>query len=86
MNAPGMHQDLAKPTESAQVQCDACPTLFTPKKRWQHFCSPKCRRAWHAWTRPAAVREARELVRMVLAGEADPATWTPRAKRLLGIK
>jgi hypothetical protein len=33
-----------------------------------------------------AVREARELVRMVLAGEADPATWTPRAKRLLGIK
>lgn len=81
-----MHSSAVSAPAAAEVQCDACPTRFTPKKRWQHFCSPKCRRAWHAWTRPASVREARELVRMVLAGEAHPETWTPRAKRLLGIK
>lgn len=75
-----------KAAQGGEATCRACPSLFRQKKPWQHFCSAKCRRAWHAWTKPEAVREARELVRQVLAGEAEPEKWNPRARRLLGIK
>lgn len=67
-----------------EVLCDACTHPFAPRKRWQRFCSPRCRNDWHQWTK--TVREARELVRLVLAGEADPTTWNPRARKLLGVK
>jgi hypothetical protein len=78
----------AAPAEQAKVdgqtRCEACPALFKPRKKWQRFCSPRCRNDWHHWTK--SVREARELVRLVLTGEAEPTTWNPRARRLLGLK
>lgn len=84
--ASPMHGEAASAAPGAVgVRCRACHSIFTPRKHWQHFCSPKCRNAWHSWTRPDAVREARELVRLALEG-CDPAAWNPRARRLLGIK
>lgn len=81
-----MHQGAgSEPQTTGTTRCRACPTFFTPKKSWQHFHSPKCRNDWHNWTRPEAVREARELVRLALDG-CDPTVWNPRARKLLGIK
>jgi hypothetical protein len=83
-NASPMHAEVASAQETPGATCDACQGSFTARKRWQRFCSPKCRNDWHTWTK--TVREARELVRQVLAGEAEPATWNPRARKLLGVK
>lgn len=66
--------------------CDWCEVVFKPKRAWARFCGPGCRNTFHQATEPKKVREARELVRLVLAGEADPANWNPRARKLLGIK
>lgn len=78
-----MHGEAASAPAVRQLTCDACASLFTPRKRWQRFCCKKCRDNWHTWTK--TVREARELVRLALEG-CDPATWNPRARKLLGIK
>lgn len=29
------------------MRCTECDREFEPAKPWQHFCSPKCRDAWH---------------------------------------
>jgi hypothetical protein len=80
-----MHGEAAGTTLPAQATCDACPNLFKRRKRWQRFCSSRCRNDWHQWTRPEAVKEARELVRLALEG-CNPVVWNPRARRLLGVK
>ena len=36
------------PGTDAQVGCLHCGGSFRPRKRWQRFCSPKCRTAHHA--------------------------------------
>lgn len=90
MSDSPMHGEAAQATVPAEVrsavmpECDACLQPFKARKRWQRFCGSKCRNDWHTWTN--TVREARELVRLVLSGEADPKTWTPRARKLLGVK
>lgn len=81
--APAMHGEAKPAKVLPEVTCGACDRTFTPRKRWQAFCSDKCRNNWHTWTR--TVREARELVRLALEG-CDQATWNPRARKLLGIK
>lgn len=78
-----MHSDAAG---EALRFCRYCGSTFSGKRSWAAFCGPKCRNSWHAMMRPEAVREARELVRQVLTGEADPQTWNPRARKLLGLK
>lgn len=53
MDSPSMHGEVAgaapvdQPKVDGQVQCGACPALFKPKKKWQHFCSTTCRNAFH---------------------------------------
>ena len=78
-----MHAESAGATAAPQATCDACQGLFKRRKRWQRFCSTKCRNDWHGWTK--TVREARELVRLALEG-CDPTIWNPRARKLLGVK
>jgi hypothetical protein len=29
------------------MQCDECGRDFRPARDWQHFCSPRCRNAYH---------------------------------------
>ena len=43
---------------SAMRKCRACPILFAPKRRWQEFCSDRCRKAFHASMTPEAIRRA----------------------------
>jgi len=44
--------------------------LFTPKRAWQRFCSPKCRKTFHASMTPEALRrELDDLKRRVAALE-----------------
>jgi hypothetical protein len=82
-----MHGEPASATADAQgVRCHACSALFVPKKAWQVHCSARCRNEWHKWTRPQAVREARELVRLALNGMPSLPDWEARARKLLGIK
>lgn len=85
-SASPMHQEQASAPQPTGPTCDACQQPFKPRKHWQRFCRKQCHDDWHRWTSPAAVREARELVRQVLDGEAEPKTWNPRARKLLGIK
>lgn len=68
-----------------QQTCTWCPVLFKPRRRWQRFCSPKCRNDYHHWARPHVVRELRELVSLALEG-CDPLLWNPRARKVLGLK
>lgn len=68
------------------MRCDWCPAMFTPKRRWARFCGPACRNAYHAATKPAAVREARDLVRAALTWGGTSEEWNVRARKLLGIK
>jgi hypothetical protein len=90
MDSPSMHGEAAgaapveQPKVDGQIPCGACPALFKPKKKWQRFCSPKCRNDWHQWTK--SVREARELVRAALTGGGTSEEWNVRARKLLGIK
>jgi hypothetical protein len=81
--AIAMHGEAQRAAAQPETTCDACTKPFARRKRWQRFCSPKCRNDWHGWTK--TVREARELVRLALDG-CDPAVWNPRARKLLGIK
>lgn len=34
-------------TPPEKVRCDYCKGLFVPDRKWQHFCSEKCRNGWH---------------------------------------
>lgn len=78
-----MHSAVAEAAQ--QRPCKQCGLPFTPRRAWAEFCKPKCRNDWHTAMRPAAVREARELIRLALEG-CDPQMWNPRARKLLGIK
>ncbi len=51
----GATQPDRKPSGKAQP-CRACRSPFTPRRAWQHFCSPKCRNAWHTSMTPEAMR------------------------------
>lgn len=47
-NAPPMHGEaIAQSPASTQHLCDSCTKPFAPRERWQHFCSAKCRNAFH---------------------------------------
>lgn len=65
--------------------CEWCSGAFVARRRWARFCGTPCRNAFHRASAPAAVKEARELVRLALEG-CDPTTWNPRARKLLGIR
>lgn len=52
MSASRMHQIEAGETR----KCRACPIIFTPKRRWQEFCSDRCRKTFHASMTPEAIR------------------------------
>lgn len=60
MNTPQMHQTHFP---GAQATCPVCKAAFTPKRSWQRFCSPPCRKAYHSAPDPVAMlrREVEEL-------------------------
>lgn len=55
LDSAGATQDAAKPSEAGK-SCRACQSQFQPRRAWQHFCSPKCRNAWHTSMTPEAMR------------------------------
>jgi endogenous inhibitor of DNA gyrase (YacG/DUF329 family) len=36
-------EDAERLQESVKVECGFCGLRFAPKRRWQRFCSSKCR-------------------------------------------
>lgn len=56
--SPGMTAQNASECIRAQPQqpCLNCAGLYTPKRKWQHFCGVECRKAYH---RGKASSEAR---------------------------
>lgn len=52
MTASQTHQVDASTTR----KCRACPLIFTPKRRWQEFCSDRCRKTFHGSMTPEAIR------------------------------
>jgi hypothetical protein len=59
MNSPEMHLAVAG---KAEVACDTCGAMFTPKRAWSRFCRNHgngCRNAFHAAeARKEAIRQA----------------------------
>lgn len=69
-NAPA-HQQAPKGDKATQLHCKCCGAAFTPRKRWQVFCSPKCKKDYeqiiHAFSadiREAATSMAEKLVEL----------------------
>lgn len=49
--APTMHCDTPPEPDPVQVEalcCAYCRMLFSPTKRWQAFCSSRCRNSYNA--------------------------------------
>lgn len=65
MDTPQMHCDEpsaapAVPVSSdASKPCKTCLTQFRSRRRWQEFCSNRCRNEWHGkFARMARIKEA----------------------------
>jgi predicted nucleic acid-binding Zn ribbon protein len=83
-NATPMHGEAIAPSPaSTPPLCDSCGKPFAPRKRWQHFCSAKCRNAFHTEEkRKESVRRAApELydallaARLILRGKDLEHAW-----------
>ncbi len=57
-------------------RCQRCGTAFTPNRRWQRFCSPACRIAFHAEARHREFAHASRL--LAEAGYAEAAEFLTR--------
>jgi hypothetical protein len=84
MNSPEMHLQKAG---KAQVTCQVCEGLFTPKRAsWAKFCSTKCRNAHHSTLTPKALhKRIGELEAKVAALQKDahpPFDFDDLVKRL----
>jgi len=60
--------------QDPEVACGYCSTPFTPRRRWQTFCSARCRTAFHATeARKEAIQRAApalfEALRRIAASE-----------------
>jgi len=44
MNAPETHPNALP---AAEAPCEGCGKPFARRRRWQRFCSDKCRSDWH---------------------------------------
>lgn len=72
-DSAGATQDAGKPSGKAKT-CRACQSPFQPRRTWQHFCSPRCRNAWHSSMTPEAMRRDLDaLAARVAALEAGKA-------------
>lgn len=79
MNAPETRfpESPAPGGTSGAIQCAGCHTAFVPRRKWQTFCSNRCRSAFHsAEGRKQALREAAprmfEALRQIAAGDPVP--------------
>lgn len=71
MNAPITHPEHSSAT---QQRCDGCGGVFAPRRRWQRFCKPGCRSAFHTAMSPEALRrDIEDLKRRLAALEAKQA-------------
>lgn len=43
LDAGAMH---CEPAQAEMLSCPYCLTMFQPTRRWERFCSPKCRTAY----------------------------------------
>ena len=80
---PGVNDGI--PDSASEPQCEHCGAAISPTRRWQRFCSDRCRRA--SWEARAADREAEKDRLKALAAakcreEATIARWA--ALRVLG--
>jgi endogenous inhibitor of DNA gyrase (YacG/DUF329 family) len=59
-----------EPVQAAMRSCPYCETLFAPRRRWEAFCSSKCRLAFDvdrgAQGRVVSVRRLRRGVSVVV--------------------
>ena len=69
MNSPAMHLDSAQATQPAkdEPKCPVCRASFLARRKWQRFCSPKCRNEYHSSMTPEVLRrDIDELKRQVV--------------------
>ena len=84
MNAPAMHPRNAGAENSGPgTLCRQCRSPFAPRKSWQKFCSPACRRLHHAGGGVAKVEElerrVQELENIVQAMPGYAEAWSRKA-------
>lgn len=71
MEGQQMHSQASGATESASEgqgsapPCEACHKPFSRKRRWQRFCSTKCRNAFHHRANMASEDRVADLERRV---------------------
>ena len=62
-------------TDGGTAQCPQCDQTFQPRKRWQRFCSSRCKAAYwyalNAGAQKAKQRTARRAAKVGRAGGAD---------------
>ena len=58
VSGPQMHSDSHQATEAtaAESRCPVCNQPFRARRKWQRFCSPKCRNEYHGSMTTEALR------------------------------
>ena len=67
---------LQNASAAVEAACAGCGKLFAAKRRWQRFCSDKCRSDWHRRNDKPLSQRVEELERRVAELEAN--AWPVR--------
>ena len=75
------------------MECKTCGVDFNPTRKWQKFCSTKCRMFWHN-QRKAVIKmdedisdeDKQTILEFLDRAEDDPTLWDKLADKLKEIE